>query len=155
MRSAGLVLQSLPAMDGFRMPGEFEAHERSWLVWPERPDIWRERALPAQQAFALLAAAIARFEPVTVGASPRQFAFARAALLPQIRVVPMPNDDAWVRDTGPTFVVNAAGQRRGGVRWFNALGGPDSRWGARRRGGWARAGTQACFAFRVRMHNAG
>ena len=85
MRNAGSALQSLPAMDGFRMPGEVEAHERSWLIWPERPDIWRERALPAQQAFALLAAAIARFEPVTVGASPRQVAFARAALLPQIR----------------------------------------------------------------------
>src|SRR5258707_12548879 len=101
MRSAGLVLQSLPAMDGFRMPGEFEAHERSWLVWPERPDIWRERALPAQQAFALLAAAIARFEAVTVGASPRQFAFPAAALLPLILVVPMPNGDAPVRDSGP------------------------------------------------------
>ena len=128
MSNAGSVLQSLPAMDGFRMPGEFEAHERSWLIWPERPDIWRQRALPAQQAFALLAAAIARFEPVTVGASPRQFAFARAALLPQIRVVPLPNDDAWVRDTGPTFVVNAAGQRRG-VDWrFNAWGGLYSSW---------------------------
>src|SRR5258706_1529400 len=109
MGNAGLVLQSLPAMDGFRMPGEFEAHERSWLVWPERPDIWRERALPAQQAFALLAAAIARFAPVTGGASPRQFAFARPALLPQIPVVPMPNADASVRDTGPTFLLTAAG----------------------------------------------
>src|SRR5258706_14300587 len=112
MGNAGLVLQSLPAMDGFRMPGEFEAHERSWLVWPERPDIWRERALPAQQAFALLAAAIARFEPVTVGASPRQFAFARPALLPQIPLAPVPNDDAWVGDTGPPLAVNAAGGSR-------------------------------------------
>jgi len=128
MRNAGSALPSLPAVDGFRMPGEFEAHERSWLIWPERPDIWRERALPAQQAFALLAAAIARFESVTVGASPRQLAFARAALLPQIRVVALPNDDAWVRDTGPTFVVNAAGQRRG-VDWrFNAWGGLYSDW---------------------------
>ena len=54
------------------------------MLWPERPDNWRQRALPAQQAFALLAAAIARFEPVTVGASARQLAFARAALLPRI-----------------------------------------------------------------------
>ena len=128
MMSGDSPLQTLPAMDGFRMPGEFEAHARCWLIWPERPDIWREHALPAQQAFALLAAAIARFEPVTVGASPRQLAFARAALLPQIRVLPLPNNDAWVRDTGPSFVVNGAGQRRG-VDWrFNAWGGLYSNW---------------------------
>ena len=105
------------------MPGEFEPHAGCWLLWPERPDIWRQRALPAQQSFALLAAAIARFEPVMVGVSPRQLAFARAALMPQIRVVSLPNNDAWVRDTGPTIVVNAAGSRRG-VDWrFNAWGG--------------------------------
>jgi agmatine/peptidylarginine deiminase len=35
------------------------------------------------------------------------------------------NNDAWVRDTGPTFVVNAAGRRRA-VDWqFNAWGGLD------------------------------
>jgi agmatine deiminase len=40
----------------------------------------------------------------------------------------LPNDDAWMRDTGPTFLVNAAGQRRG-VDWrFNAWGGLYSNW---------------------------
>ncbi len=34
-------------------------------------------------------------------------------------------DDAWVRDTGPTFVTNASGEVRG-VDWtFNAWGGFD------------------------------
>src|SRR5258706_15229972 len=155
MRSAGLVLQSLPAMDGFRMPGEFEAHERSWLVWPERPDIWRERALRAQQPFAMLAAAIARFEPVTVGASPGPFAFARGALLPQIRVVPLPNDDAWVRDTGPTFVVNAAGRRRG-VDWrFNAWGGLYSSWARDDAVARRVLAIQRCSRYRAPMINEG
>jgi agmatine deiminase len=105
------------------MPAEYAPHERCWMLWPERPDIWRQRALPAQQAFALLAATIARFEPVTLGASARQLGFARAALLPHIRVVWLANNDAWMRDVGPTFVVNDKGQRRG-VDWrFNAWGG--------------------------------
>lgn len=117
------ALKSRPAADGFHMPAEYAAHERCWMLWPERPDIWRQRALPAQQAFALLAATIARFEPVTVGVSARQLDFARAALLPHIRVVRLGSDDAWMRDVGPTFVVNRAGQRRG-VDWrFNAWGG--------------------------------
>jgi agmatine deiminase len=40
-------------------------------------------------------------------------------------VVEISNDDAWVRDTGPTFVINDQGEVRG-VDWgFNAWGGFD------------------------------
>jgi len=71
----------------------------------------------------LLAAVISRFEPLTVGVSARQFEFARAALLPRVRVVPMASDDAWMRDIGPTFLVNRRGALRG-IDWrFNAWGG--------------------------------
>lgn len=33
-----------PSMLGFRMPAEWEMHERTWMGWPERPDNWREGA---------------------------------------------------------------------------------------------------------------
>ena len=116
-------LSGTPAADGYWMPGEFERHAGCWMLWPERPDNWRERALPAQQAFVQLAAAIAAFEPLSVGVGPRQLSFARAALLPRIRVVPLASDDCWMRDVGPTIVVNRRGLRRG-VDWrFNAWGG--------------------------------
>lgn len=116
-------LAGTPARDGFWMPAEFERHAGCWMLWPERPDNWRNRALPAQQAFAVLAAAVARFEPVTVGVSARQAGFARQALLPGIRLARIESDDAWMRDTGPTFVVNSRGTLRG-VDWrFNAWGG--------------------------------
>ncbi len=65
------------------MPAEFEPHSGCWMLWPERPDNWRARARPAQQAFAAVAAAIARFEPVTVGASARAIRAARALLPPR------------------------------------------------------------------------
>ncbi|MFM2289311.1 MAG: hypothetical protein RL684_2454, partial [Pseudomonadota bacterium] len=105
------------------MPGEFEPHAATWMMWPERPDIWRDAAVPAQAAFVRLASAIADCEPLRVGASPRQFARARAALPPQVAVLRLPNDDAWMRDTGPTFLLDARGRRRG-VDWrFNAWGG--------------------------------
>jgi agmatine deiminase len=116
-------LASNPAADGFRMPGEFEAHAGCWMLWPERPDVWREAARPAQLAFAQVASAIARFEPLTVGASTAQYDTARALLDPQVRVVEMAHDDAWMRDVGPTCVVNGQGVVRG-VDWrFNAWGG--------------------------------
>jgi agmatine deiminase len=119
------ALRSTPAADGFHMPGEFERHEGCWLAWPERPDNWRLGARPAQEAFAAVAAAIAAAEPVTVAASPAQLERAREVLPASVRVVELTTDDAWMRDIGPTFVVDAAGRRRG-VDWeFNAWGGLD------------------------------
>jgi agmatine deiminase len=117
------TLATRPARDGFRMPGEFERHAGCWILWPERPDNWRLGAQPAQRAFALVAAAVAESEPVTVGVSARQYAHARAALDSAVRVVELSSNDAWMRDVGPTVVVDERGRRRG-VDWrFNAWGG--------------------------------
>jgi agmatine deiminase len=116
-------LGSTPAADGYRAPGEFERHDGCWMAWPERPDNWRLGAGPAQAAFAAVAEEIARAEAVTMAASPAQLERARAALSPAIRVVELASDDAWMRDIGPTFVLDDAGGRRG-VDWrFNAWGG--------------------------------
>ena len=117
------TLPGTPAADGFRMPGEFEPHAGCWMLWPERPDNWREAARPAQLAFVQVAAAIAQFEPVTVGASAEHYETARVLLPERVRVVEMAHDDAWMRDVGPTCVVNGRGAVRG-VDWhFNAWGG--------------------------------
>jgi agmatine deiminase len=106
------------------MPEEFEPHDGCYLVWPERTDTWRLGAKPAQEAFATVATAISTSEPLTVIASSRQWEHARAVLPSEIRVVEMTSDDAWVRDTGPTFVVDATRSERRGVDWiFNAWGG--------------------------------
>ncbi len=63
------TLKSRPGRDGFWMPAESSPHEGCWMLWPERPDNWRRQAQPAQAAFAAVATAISRFEPVTLGAS--------------------------------------------------------------------------------------
>jgi agmatine deiminase len=119
------TLDSNPRRDGYRMPGEFEPHAGCWMLWPERPDNWRLGGKPAQQAFVALAAAIAGSEPVTVGASAAQYSNARRLLPQNVRVVEMSSNDAWMRDAGPTFVVNDKGGLRG-VDWhFNAWGGLD------------------------------
>lgn len=117
------TINSTPRKDGFRMPGEFEPHAGTWMLWPERADTWRWGAKPAQQAFAAVAGAISAFEPVTMGVSRSQFRNARRLLPPQVRVVEMSSNDSWMRDCGPTFVVSGESQVRG-VDWdFNAWGG--------------------------------
>lgn len=116
------ALTTTPRADGFRMPGEFEPHGRTWLLWPQRPDVWRLGGKPAQRAWVELASAIARFEPVTVGVNHDQFDNARAQLPGDVRVLEISNDDAWVRDCGPTFVVDDGGEVRL-VDWrFNSHG---------------------------------
>ena len=116
-------IDSTPKKDGFRMPGEFEPQEKIWMIWPERPDNWRDGAKPAQEAYANVAKAISEFESVTMIASPAQYAHARNVQPPEIRVVEMANDDAWCRDCGPTFVKNDKGEVRA-IDWdFNAWGG--------------------------------
>jgi agmatine deiminase len=107
------------------MPGEFESHSGCWMTWPERLDNWRLGAAPAQEAYAAVAEAINQSEPVTMAVSDAQFEHCRGVLSPSIRVVELSTDDAWMRDTGPTFVVDGRGGRRG-VDWrFNAWGGLD------------------------------
>ena len=81
------ITGTTPRQDGYRMPGEFEEQTGVWMLWPQRPDNWRGGAKPAQQAFADVARAIARFEPVTVCVNPDQFQNARARLPEDIRVV--------------------------------------------------------------------
>jgi len=119
-------LESTPRADGFHMPAEWEPHERCYLIWPERTDNWRLGAQPAQEAFTAVAAAVARSEPVTMLVSARQWEHARAVCPDRVSVVEMTTDDAWARDTGPTFVVDRTRGERRGVDWiFNAWGGLD------------------------------
>lgn len=117
------TLNSLPAADGFRMPAEWEPHAGCWMIWPERADNWRAGGGPGQAAFAEVASTIARFEPMTMLVSAGQWANARALLPPAVRLVEASTDDAWCRDSGPSFITDVHGRLRG-VDWgFNAWGG--------------------------------
>lgn len=116
-------LNTIPKADGFRMPGEFEEHRGTYIIWPERPDNWRLGGKPAQHVFVQVANTIAKYEPVTVCVSKEQYSNARHLLADNVRVVEMSNNDSWIRDCGATCVVNDQGEVRG-VDWkFNSWGG--------------------------------
>jgi agmatine deiminase len=124
-RAVSETIDSTPAADGYRMPGEFEPHAGCWMAWPQRADNWRLDARPAQEAYAAVAEAINASEPVTMVVSDSQFERCRSLLSPSVRVVEVSTDDAWMRDIGPTFVLGHSGGLRG-VDWrFNAWGGTD------------------------------
>lgn len=117
--------QSTPRKDGYRMPAEFEPQDRVWMLWPHRTDTWSFGAKPAQKQYADIARTIAQFTPVYVCVNEADFKNAAAVFDGEdnIQVIEMTSDDAWIRDTGATFVVNDSGEVRA-VNWhFNAYGG--------------------------------
>lgn len=105
------------------MPGEHEPQRAVLMAWPERGDNWRNNASHAQQAFTAVAEAIAGATPVIMCASAGQLETARGMLPGSVELVEIPCNDSWMRDIGPSFVINNAGDIRG-VDWrFNAWGG--------------------------------
>lgn len=116
----------------WRMPAEWEPHERTWLAWPTGGYTLGDTEADAREAHAAwssVANAVARFEPVTVVVDPGDVALARGWLDPSVDLVEAPLDDAWMRDIGPSFVRDDAGVVAG-VDWvFDGWGRQDwARW---------------------------
>jgi agmatine deiminase len=76
----------------------------------------------ARDDYAKVARTIGRFEPVSMLADPELAADAASRCGGAVRVVAMPMDDSWLRDSGPNFVLDAAGKRAASVFTFNAWG---------------------------------
>ncbi|HOO27563.1 MAG TPA: agmatine deiminase [Lachnospiraceae bacterium] len=117
------ITGTTPKKDGFRMPGEFEPQEKVWMIWPERPDNWRNGGKNAQKAFGDVACAVSRFAKVTMLVSQAQYDNCRNRLPKHIAVVEMSSNDAWARDVGPTFLISETGELRACDWKFNAWGG--------------------------------
>jgi agmatine deiminase len=111
-----------PREDGFRMPAEWAPHTRCWMAWPCREQLWGDRIERAREVYAEVAQAISQFEPVTMIARPDLTASVSLYCGPGISVLPMAHDDSWVRDTGPSFLIDGKGGLAG-VEWrFNGWG---------------------------------
>ena len=115
----------LPVNDGFYMPAEFSKHAATIMIWPYRPGSWCYGAKAARRVFAEIISEISKHEKVLVLAGDNQLESAKNALshLNNVEILNISSDDAWARDTAPTFLVNDTGALRA-VDWqFNAWGG--------------------------------
>lgn len=116
-------LKTIPKSDGFRMPGEFEKHKGCIMIWPKRPGSWTYGAKKAREAFKNVAEAISESEEVYMLVESDVKESAKNMLSDKIKIIEIESDDAWARDTAPTFVVNDKGDVRGVCWKFNAWGG--------------------------------
>lgn len=93
----------------------------------------------AGATWAQVANEIVAFEPVTMVVDPSRAAVARRLLDDSVSIVERPLDDSWMRDIGPTFVLDEAGALAAVTWTFNG-------WGAQR---WARWGHDAAIGREV------
>jgi agmatine deiminase len=92
------------------------------MAWPARADIWGGMLAGVRGDVASVAQTIARFEPVAMVARPHQARAAAAACGRGVEIVPLVNDDLWMRDMGPVFLVNGHGGLAGLDMNFNGWG---------------------------------
>ena len=93
------------------------------MAWPVRGELWGDHLDAVREAYAEVANAIARFEPVTMVVKPKNVAEASLQCGPGISMYSLPHDNSWLRDNGPSFVVDHLGGVAG-VSWkFNGWGG--------------------------------
>ncbi|MDD9150341.1 agmatine deiminase family protein [Sporolactobacillus sp. CQH2019] len=114
----------------FRMPAEWETHERTFISWPVRESMcFPENYESVCRGYAAFIQAISEFEPVTVIVNPAEWNRVKVFLNGlKAEILAIDHNDSWIRDNGPTFLINGKGQRAG-VNWvFNAWGEKYASW---------------------------
>jgi agmatine deiminase len=114
----------------WRMPAETAPHERTWMAFPRAGLTLGDDAASAEEADAswtAVAHAVAEYEPITMVVDPTERDRARRMLGSHVEQVEAPLDEFWMRDFGPTFVVDDERPGvLGAVDWtFNGWGDPE------------------------------
>lgn len=113
---------------GYRMPGEWEKRKRTFMQWPvrdgknSRTPLWPDGIEVARNGYAVIAKAIAEFEELVMIAPAELLSEVQEMCGDKVTVLSLPIDDSWVRDNGPTYLIND-NQELGAVKWrFTSYG---------------------------------
>jgi agmatine deiminase len=113
------------------MPAEWEPQEAVWLSWPANPETWPPHLLAgARRAYVEVIRSLAPSQAVCLlaanadaGAEAASELTATGVDTSGVRVHEIPTTDTWIRDYGPTFLLNDESGEVGMVEWrFNAWG---------------------------------
>ncbi|RXI97777.1 agmatine deiminase family protein [Anaerobacillus alkaliphilus] len=120
----------VPKELGYTMPPEWSTHERTLISWPVQSSMcFPEDYETVCQGYVELILAIAEFEPITVLVNQNQLKDVQERVSGEtIELLDIEHNDAWLRDNGPTFILNEHGVRAA-INWqFNAWGEKYSPW---------------------------
>ncbi|NBT23044.1 agmatine deiminase family protein [bacterium] len=106
------TLPSDPDWSKYRLPAEWERHEATFLAWPHNAETWPGLLEAVQQTYLDIIRALLPGEKVILlatdcGAAQSIQERLEKEKIPSenLQVVTIPNDDAWVRDSGPIFML--------------------------------------------------
>lgn len=121
------------ARQRYRWPAEWEPHAATWLSWPHNPATWPGRLAEAEAEYVVFARRLAEREPVRINVSDAEHEGRIRSLLgpdagDSVTCFHHPTDDAWVRDHGPIFVLDSAGEASLVDFGFDAWGGKYPPW---------------------------
>jgi agmatine deiminase len=116
-----------PQKDGFYMPSELYPQAATWLGWPSNKGTFNLKR--AQLVIEKVARIISKYQKVYIVAPPHTWKNAVDLFKDDnnIFVVEILNNDAWLRDIAPTFLIKKSGKNiyLRGLGWqFNGWGKP-------------------------------
>ena len=120
-----------PKQLGYRMPAEWESQEAVWISWPHNSDTWPNDMLKEVEiSYTEFVKALCAGQTVRILVNDKEMQdYVISKLkgfkinLNQVLFYQIPNVDGWMRDCGPTFVVNENTKQKALVKWiFNAWG---------------------------------
>jgi agmatine deiminase len=108
------------------MPAEWAPHQRTWMEFPPSNETFGSDLAGYRDTWMTVANTVAQYEPVTlitnIGDRDEALGLIDSSAEHAIEVVETPLDDAWFRDSGPTFTLDSHG-RLCATHWtFNAWG---------------------------------
>ena len=110
----------------YRFPAEWSPHAATWIAWPHHEPDWPGKLAPIPWVYAEIVRVLHRHERVEILCHDEEVRESARAHLDahsvreNFRLHVVPNDRVWVRDSGPTFVLDDNG-RTFLVNWrFNA-----------------------------------
>jgi agmatine deiminase len=113
----------------YRMPAEWEPHSAVWLAWPYDEITFPDRVEKAEAAFVKILSALHKSEPAELlvldedmKVRAREMLAAAGIDMKKINFHVTDYADVWLRDTGPIFVKNGAGNTVITKWLFNAWG---------------------------------
>lgn len=129
-QTASRYLTQKPVDLGYHMPAEWAPHASTWLAWPKNEITWPgEKMQEAREAYLRMLEALLPHERVHLLASDEKEAESilfqlksRSVNTSKLVIHPLTYVDGWIRDYGPTFLKNKAGDKAW-CKWiFNAWG---------------------------------
>src|SRR5262249_34366671 len=122
--------QRTPKSAGYHMPAEWESQEAVWLVWPHNEITWFGMLAEVERSYVEIIRALHGAQKIKLVVNDYETeAKVRLALdredvaLTQVVFVPVVTQDSWIRDYGPTFLVDQDRRQLAMVNWnFNAWG---------------------------------